>query len=122
MKITATLVVAGFLAGALGATAQAQAPAPSPATTSPETAAPPSAPSATTGDAEAFERYLHAHPALDAELTRDPSLVRDKAYIEKHPKLKSYLQAHPKIAAEFRDHPSEFMERAQKTQGGHGPY
>jgi hypothetical protein len=123
MKRSAALIIASLLIGAPTVNAQEQTPAPSSSPMADGSGAPSSAYSNEhQTNAEEFGKYLHQNPGIEGDLTRDPSLVRDKAYIEAHPKLKAYLDAHPKLAEEFRSHPSNFMNRVIRAEGGRGPY
>jgi hypothetical protein len=73
--------------------------------------------------AEHFADFLKHHAGLQGDLTRDPSLARDPAYLKAHPQLKEYLDKHRGVAEELRAHPSNFMQRVDRIYGeGRGPY
>lgn len=48
-----------------------------------------------------FDKFLDGHPSLVADLKRDPSLITDPSYLERHPELKQFLDAHPGLARGF---------------------
>jgi hypothetical protein len=100
MKRTLTIISAGLLAAVIAGPAMAQM-----------------APPVTTeyGEhhqyVEGFDSYLDRHPDVNAELSRDPRLIDDPAYMANHPELREYLHAHPEAAEAFRSHPDRFMHR-----------
>ncbi len=71
-----------------------------------------------------FAEFLKNHPGIDGDLSRDPALVHDKAYMKAHPELEQYLEKHQGVAEELRSHPAQFMKRVHRAQGseGRGPY
>jgi hypothetical protein len=100
MKRTLTIISAGLLAAVIAGPAMAQM-----------------APPVTTGYGEhhqyvaGFDNYLDRHPDVNAELSRNPRLIDDPAYLANHPELHAYLHAHPNEAMAFRSHPDRFMHR-----------
>jgi hypothetical protein len=58
-----------------------------------------------------FDRFLDSHPAIDKDLTQNPALVKDSAYLAGHPDLKQFLETHPGVREEIRENPSGFMKR-----------
>jgi len=70
--------------------------------------------------AHRFGNFLDKHPGIQGDLERDPSLVRDPAYLKAHPELSGFLQKHPGVAEDFRAHPSLFMHRVNRSEGGEG--
>ncbi|MGD0289481.1 MAG: hypothetical protein ABSC63_07505 [Candidatus Binataceae bacterium] len=60
---------------------------------------------------EGFDSYLDRHPEVRTQLSHDPHLIDDPAYMASHPELREYLHAHPHAAMAFRRHPDRFMHR-----------
>jgi len=60
---------------------------------------------------QSFDGYLDRHPDVSRQLSHDPRLIDDPAYLAKHPELRDYLRDHPRVAASFRRHPDRFMHR-----------
>jgi len=58
-----------------------------------------------------FDNFLDTHPAVDKELTKNPRLIEDPAYISSHPELKTFLAAHPGVREEMKETPRFFMHR-----------
>jgi len=44
-----------------------------------------------------FERFLESHPAITADLAKDPSLVEDQNYLAQHAELAQFLKDHPEL-------------------------
>jgi hypothetical protein len=71
-----------------------------------------------------FDQFLDSHPQIRAELSRDPSLVNNREYVEKHQELRAFLDSHPGVREELRQNPGVFMrreagyERAEDRRGG----
>jgi hypothetical protein len=71
-----------------------------------------------------FDQFLDAHPQIKAELSRNPSLVNNREYVEKHQDLRAFLDGHPGVREELRENPGIFMrreagyERAEDRRGG----
>src|SRR5580704_5949749 len=60
-------------------------------------------------DREQFDRFMDSHREIAEQLRKDPSLVNNKEFVEKHPALQTYLQEHPGIRGELRESPSAFL-------------
>jgi hypothetical protein len=102
MKRTLTILSAALLTAAIAAPLRAQVPPPVPVNT---------AYGAHHPDVEGFDNYLYDHPEVRGELSKDPRLIDDPAYMAKHPELRDYMHEHPREAAAFRRHPDRFMHR-----------
>jgi phage-related protein len=61
-----------------------------------------------------MDRFLDSHPEISEQLARDPSLIRNKEFVQKHPELQQFLQTHPEIREEFTENPSAFMRQEQR--------
>ncbi len=56
-----------------------------------------------------MDRFLDAHPEIDQQLRKDPSLIDNQKWVANHPALQEYLQNHPQVADAFRANPNLFM-------------
>src|SRR5260370_554047 len=61
-----------------------------------------------------MDRFLDSHPEMAEQLRKDPSLINNQQWVEKHPALQEYLQQHPEIREEFRENPSAFMRQEER--------
>ena len=61
-----------------------------------------------------MDRFLDSHPEIAEQLRKDPSLVNNKEFVEKHPDLQTYLQQHPGIREEISENPNAFMRQEQR--------
>ena len=103
MKRTLTIFSAALLTVAIAAPLRAQVPPPVPVNT---------AYGAHHPDVEGFDRLPRPASRGDrGELSKDPRLIDDPAYMAKHPELRDYMHEHPREAAAFRRHPDRFMHR-----------
>jgi len=48
-----------------------------------------------------FEKFLDDHPAIAADLERDPSLIANQNYLAEHSELRQFLQTHPGLEKEI---------------------
>jgi hypothetical protein len=60
-------------------------------------------------DREQFDRFMDSHSEIAEQLRKDPSLVNNKEFVQKHPALQTYLQEHPGIRGELRENPNAFL-------------
>jgi hypothetical protein len=61
-----------------------------------------------------FDQFMDRHPEVAEQVHRDPSLVNNEEFVEKHPALKEYLQQHPEVREEIRENPNVFMRQEQR--------
>jgi small nuclear ribonucleoprotein (snRNP)-like protein len=66
------------------------------------------------GELESFDRFADSHPEIAEQLRRDPSLVKNEEFVEKHPALQEYLQQHPGVREEITENPNGFMRQEQR--------
>jgi hypothetical protein len=71
------------------------------------------------GEAAQFGAFLGAHGTIAAQVSKDPSLLNNKEYMENHPELQEYLKAHPAAQAQLQQNPQAFMQSAQ-PEGAYG--
>ncbi|HEV2715522.1 MAG TPA: hemophore-related protein [Terriglobales bacterium] len=65
---------------------------------------------------ESFDSFLDSNPEVGRELARNPSLVNDRNFVDKHPNLARYLQNHPGVREEIRENPQGFMQREKRFE------
>jgi uncharacterized protein YlxP (DUF503 family) len=61
-----------------------------------------------------FDNFLDSHPEVAEQLRKNPSLVNDKEFVEKHPQLQQYMQQHPEIREELSQNPNAFMHQEER--------
>ena len=61
-----------------------------------------------------FDSFLDSHPEVAEQVRKDPSLVNNQEFVEKHGELKQYLQQHPEIREELSQNPNAFMHQEQR--------
>ena len=67
------------------------------------------------GEAASFGEFLGVHANIAAQISKDPSLVNNKEYMENHPELQQYLKAHPAAQAQLQQNPQAFLQSAQQV-------
>ncbi len=70
--------------------------------------------SATRRQLAGFDNFLDTHPELAEQLRKDPSLVNNQEFVEKHGDLQQYLQQHPEVREELSQNPNGFMRQEQR--------
>jgi phage-related protein len=61
-----------------------------------------------------FDSFLDSHPEVAEQVRKDPSLVNNEEFVQKHGELKQYLQQHPEIREELRQNPNAFMHQEER--------
>jgi hypothetical protein len=61
-----------------------------------------------------FDRFLASHREIGEQLHKNPSLVNNEEYTEKHPELQAYLQQHPGVREEITENPNTFMRQEER--------
>ena len=67
----------------------------------------------TRGELANFDRFMDGHPEIAEQLRRDPSLAKNREFVERHPALQEYLQQHPGVQQEISENPDRFMRQEQ---------
>jgi phage-related protein len=60
------------------------------------------------------DRFLDTHPEIAEQLKKDPSLIKNKEFVEKHPSLQEFLQTHPEVREEARENPNAFVRQERR--------
>jgi hypothetical protein len=63
-----------------------------------------------------FDQWLDKHADVRSDLTKNPNLINDPAYLRDHPNLKAYLDQHPQTRDQLRENPSAFMRAEQSYE------
>src|SRR5438067_12004162 len=58
-----------------------------------------------------FDQFLDSHPQIRAESSRNPSLVNNREYVEKHQELRTFPEGHPGVREQSRDNPGVSRSR-----------
>jgi phage-related protein len=66
------------------------------------------------GQLSSFDNFLDSHPEVSEQLRKDPSLVNNEDFVEKHPALQQYLQQHPEIREQISQNPNGVMHQEQR--------
>jgi len=61
-----------------------------------------------------FDNFLDSHPEVAEQLRKDPSLVNNQEFVERHGELQQYLQQHPEVREELSQNPNGFMRQEQR--------
>ena len=65
------------------------------------------------GGEGAFHNFLESHPQIKSDLKKDPGLVNNPEYVEKHPAFKEFYGKHPEVQGELKENAPEFMRREE---------
>jgi hypothetical protein len=57
-----------------------------------------------------FDAFLDPNPSIGSEVTHNPALLKDAAYLRQHPELNSFLNSHTQIRTEINENPNAFMQ------------
>ena len=67
-----------------------------------------------------MDRFLDGHPEVAEQLRKDPSLINNQEFVEKHPELQEFLQNHPGVREEFKENPNAFMRQENRYERHEG--
>src|SRR5712672_3137291 len=67
-----------------------------------------------------FDQFMDRHREIAEQLRKDPSLVNNREFVEKHPALQTYLQEHPGIREEIKENPNAFMRQEKRVDRWEG--
>jgi phage-related protein len=70
--------------------------------------------SATRRQLAGFDNFLDTHPEVAEQLRKDPSLVNNQEFVERHGDLQQYLQQHPEVREELSQNPNRFMRQEER--------
>jgi hypothetical protein len=61
-----------------------------------------------------FHKFLGDHRDISDQLSRNPSLVKDRDYMKDHPDLEAYLNARPDVRDGLMNNPQAFVNGSQQ--------
>jgi phage-related protein len=61
-----------------------------------------------------FDNFLDGHPEIAEQIRKDPSLINNQEFVERHGDLQQYLQQHPEVREELSQKPNGFMRQEQR--------
>jgi phage-related protein len=61
-----------------------------------------------------MDRFLDSHREIAEQLRKDPTLIDNRQWVDKHPALQEFLQTHPGVREEFRENPNAFMREEER--------
>ncbi len=61
-----------------------------------------------------MDRFMDSHPEIAERLSKDPSLVNDKKFVQNHPALQQFLADHPGVREEYKENPNAFMHQEER--------
>jgi len=67
-----------------------------------------------------MDRFLDGHPEIAEQLRKDPSLINNQEFVDKHPELREFLQSHPGVREEFRENPNAFLRQENRYERHEG--
>lgn len=53
------------------------------------------------GGMSAFRTFLRHHPGIASDLERNPHLINNPRYLDRHDSLREFIRRHPWVAREF---------------------
>jgi hypothetical protein len=61
-----------------------------------------------------FGQFLGTHSGISEQLSKDPSLLKNREYMSSHPELQTYLKAHPDAQSQMAKDPDSFLKASQQ--------
>jgi hypothetical protein len=61
-----------------------------------------------------FGEFLGGHADIAAQLSRNPSVVKDQGFMDGHPELKKYLNSNPDVRENLMSNPEGFVKSSQQ--------
>ena len=62
-----------------------------------------------------FGQFLGSHSEISEQVSKNPSLLNNKEYMENHPALQQYVNTHPGMQDEMKQNPQAFMQSVQQA-------
>jgi hypothetical protein len=63
-----------------------------------------------------FDQFLGTHQEIAEQVRRDPSLLDNRDFVDRHPELQSYLQQRPEMRDAIRQDPGSFVRSDRPDQ------
>jgi hypothetical protein len=64
---------------------------------------------------DSFRDFMDHHPRIAADVSKDPTVVKDHDYVHKNPELSAYLDGHPDVRDAWSANPQSFVKGAQQS-------
>jgi len=61
-----------------------------------------------------LDNFLDSHPEIAEQLRKNPALVNDQDFVQRHSELQQYLQQHPEVREELSQNPNGLMRQEQR--------
>lgn len=58
---------------------------------------------------EAFDQFAQENPQIIRQLHRNPRLVNNPSYAQRHPEFAEFLKEHPKVAEDLAENPGNYL-------------
>jgi hypothetical protein len=68
------------------------------------------------GSVAEFDRFLDGHREIAEQVRRDPSLLKNRQFVQSHPALGGYLDNNPGVRDDIRRDPSAFMRQEDQFE------
>jgi hypothetical protein len=65
-----------------------------------------------------FGEFLGGHARIAEDVSKNPTIVNDREYVQNHRDLNEYLNAHPEVKQEWASNPQGFVKGAQQFTNG----
>ncbi len=61
-----------------------------------------------------FGQFLGSHSDISGQLSKDPSLLKNREYMSSHPELQAYMKTHPDAQSQMAKDPGSFLKASQQ--------
>src|SRR6266852_762126 len=61
-----------------------------------------------------FGQFLVSHSDISGQLSKDPSLLKNREYMSSHPELQAYMKTHPDAQSQMAKDPGSFLKASQQ--------
>ena len=61
-----------------------------------------------------FGQFLGTHSDISGQLSKDPSLLKNREYMSSHPELQAYMKTHPDAQSQMAKDPDGFLKASQQ--------
>jgi hypothetical protein len=61
-----------------------------------------------------FGQFLGTHSGISEQISKNPSLLKNREYMSSHPELQAYLNAHPDAQSQMAKDPDSFVKASQQ--------
>jgi phage-related protein len=68
------------------------------------------------GQLASFDHFLDNHQEISEQLRKNPELVNNHEWVDKHPELHEYLEQHPEVRTDLSQNPNAFLHQEQRFE------